>query len=248
MDGSLGSSTAKFFKPYLADKTNFGVWDDQMIPPEKMLNRIKNVASLNHQVVTHAIGTEANNLLLDIYEDVLDKNISKRFRIEHAQHLLPDDIKRFAELGVIASMQPYHCIDDGRWAETRIEYERCKTTYAFRDLIDEGAIIAFGSDWDVAPVSPLWGIYAAVTRQTLDGKNENGWVPEQKISVKEAIKCYTINGAFADFSENEKGSIEVGKLADFIVLSENILEIEPVEIKNVDVVMTVVGGEIVFEK
>jgi predicted amidohydrolase YtcJ len=248
MDGSLGSSTAKFFKPYLADKNNFGVWDDQMIPPEKMLNRIKNVSALNYQTVTHAIGTEANNVLLNMYEEVLNGDIKRRFRIEHAQHLLADDIKRFAELGVIAAMQPYHCIDDGRWADTRIEYERCKTTYAFRDLIDKGAIVAFGSDWDVAPVSPIWGIYAAVTRQTLDGKNENGWVPEQKITVKESIKCYTINGAYADFSENEKGSIEVGKLADFIVLSENILKIDPTEIKNVDVEMTVVGGEIVFEK
>jgi predicted amidohydrolase YtcJ len=248
MDGSLGSSTAKFFKPYLADKTNFGVWDDQMIPPEKMLNRIKNVSGLNYQVVTHAIGTEANHVLLDMYEDVLNNNKSKRFRIEHAQHLLPEDIERFAELGVIASMQPYHCIDDGRWAETRIDYERCKTTYAFRALLDKNAIVAFGSDWDVAPVSPLWGIYAAVTRQTLDGKHKNGWVPEQKITVEEAIKCYTLNGAYADFSENEKGSIEKDKLADFVVLSSNILEILPSEIKDVEVNMTVVGGEIVFEK
>jgi predicted amidohydrolase YtcJ len=248
MDGSLGSSTAKFFKPYLADKTNFGIWDDQMIPPEKMLNRIKNVSSLNYQVVTHAIGTEANNVLLNMYDEVLNNNTTKRFRIEHAQHLLPKDIERFAELGIIAAMQPYHCIDDGRWAETRIEYERCKTTYAFRDLIDNNVIVTLGSDWDVAPVSPLWGIYAAVTRQTLDGKNENGWVPEQKISVEEAIKCYTLNGAYADFSENEKGSIETGKLADFVVLSENVLKIDPVEIKNVEVIMTIVGGEIVFEK
>lgn len=248
MDGSLGSSTARFFKPYLTDKNNFGVWDDQMIPPEKMLNRIKNVSRLNYQVATHAIGTEANNVLLNMYEEVLNKNKSKRFRIEHAQHLLPEDIKRFSELGVIAVMQPYHCIDDGRWAETRIEYERCKTTYAFRDLIDNSAIVTFGSDWDVAPVSPLWGIYAAVTRQTLDGKNENGWVPEQKISVEEAIKCYTLNGAYADFSEQEKGSLEVGKLADFVVLSENIIKINPADIKNVAVNMTVVGGEIVFDK
>ncbi|MCK5032481.1 MAG: amidohydrolase [Calditrichia bacterium] len=248
MDGSLGSSTAKFFKPYLAEKENFGIWDDQMIPPEKMLNRIKNVATLNYQVVTHAIGTEANNLLLDMYEEALNNNNSKRFRIEHAQHLLPEDIDRFAELGVLAAMQPYHCIDDGRWAETRIEYERCKTTYAFRDLIDKNVIVAFGSDWDVAPASPLWGIYAAVTRRTLDKKNEKGWIPEQKISVEEAIKCYTINGAYADFSENEKGSIETGKLADFVVLSENLFEIDPAEIKNVEVNMTVVGGEIVYER
>jgi predicted amidohydrolase YtcJ len=247
MDGSLGSSTAKFFKPYIHDKTNYGVWDDQMIPPEKMLNRIKSVSNLNYQVVTHAIGTEANHVLLNMYEEVLQDNNQKRFRIEHAQHLLPEDVKRFSQLGVIASMQPYHCIDDGRWAETKIDYERCKTTYAFRDLIDQNAIIAFGSDWDVAPVSPLWGIYAAVTRRTLDSKNPTGWVPEQKISVEEAIKGYTLNGAYADFSEKHKGSIEVGKLADFVVLSENLFEIEPGEIKDVKVEMTIVGGEIVFE-
>jgi len=247
MDGSLGSSTAKFFKSYLGDPENFGVWDEQMIPPEKMLKRMKGVHDLGLQIATHAIGTEANNTLLNMYEDLLKGKSNRRFRIEHAQHLLPGDIGRFAKIGVIASMQPYHCIDDGRWAETRIDYERCKTTYAFRDLIDNDAVVAFGSDWDVAPVSPIWGIYAAVTRQTLDGKNPDGWVPEQKITVEEAIKCYTVNGAYADFSENVKGSLETGKYADFVVLSDNILSIDKAAIKDVDVIMTIVGGEIVYK-
>lgn len=248
MDGSLGSSTAKFFKPYLADAENFGVWDEQMIPPEKMLNRIKSVYGLGYQVVTHAIGTEANHVLLDFYQQVLAGDKNRRFRVEHAQHLLAEDLARFSELNVIASMQPYHCIDDGRWAETKIDYERCKTTYAFRDLMDSDAIVAFGSDWDVAPVSPIMGIYAAVTRRTLDGKNEDGWVPEQKISVEEAIQCYTINGAYADFSENIKGNLETGKFPDFVVLSDNLLTIEPEKISDVDVLMTVVNGEIVYKK
>ncbi len=246
MDGSLGSSTAKFFKPYIKDSENYGVWGEQMIPAEKMLNRIDNVYKLNYQAVTHAIGTEANNSIFNMYEQVLNGKKDRRFRIEHAQHLLPEDIKRFSKNNVIASMQPYHCIDDGRWAETRIEYERCKTTYAFRSLIDNNAVVAFGTDWDVAPVNPLWGIYAAVTRSTLDDKNPDGWVPEQKISVEEAIRCYTLNGAYADFSEMEKGSLEVGKFADFTVLSDNILNINPYKIKDVQVNMTVIGGEIVF--
>jgi len=246
MDGSLGSSTAKFFKSYLNDQENFGVWDAQMIPPEKMFKRIYSTDSLGFQVVIHAIGTEANNKLLEMYSEISDSK-NKRFRIEHAQHLMKEDIPKFAKLGVIASMQPYHCIDDGRWAETKIDYERCKTTYAFRDLLDKDAVVAFGSDWEVAPASPMWGIYAAVTRRTLDHKNPDGWVPEQKISVEEAINCYTINGAIAEFEENNKGSLEVGKLADFVVLSENILNIDPVKIKDVKILQTVVGGETVYK-
>lgn len=251
MDGSLGSATAKFYQPYLNDPNNFGVWDAQMIPPEKMYRRIKSADSLGYQVVIHAIGTEANHTLLEMYGDILQKRKSakeQRFRIEHAQHLLPEDIPLFAELGVIPSMQPYHCIDDGRWAETKIDYERCKTTYAFRSLLDNGVKPAFGSDWDVAPASPIWGIYGAVTRRTLDDKNPQGWVPEQKISVEEAIRAYTIDAAYAGFSENLNGSIETGKLADLVVLSDNLLEIEPGRITTIEIEKTIVNGEVVFEK
>ena len=166
-------------------------------------------------------------------------------RIEHAQHLRPEDIARFASLHVIASVQPYHAIDDGRWAEKRIGHQRASTTYAFRSLLDAGVTLAFGSDWFVAPINPLAGIYAATTRRTLDGKNPNGWIPEQKISVPQAVHAYTIGSAYAESQDDIKGSIAPGKLADFAVLSEDIFHIDPVRIENVRVVLTAVGGEIV---
>src|SRR5699024_7210433 len=155
-------------------------------------------------------------------------------------------IQRFADEKVIASMQPYHGIDDGRWAEKRIGSERAKTTYAFRSLIDAGATLAFGTDWPVAPLNPLFTVYAAVTRRTLDGKNPEGWVPEQKISVEEAVCAYTVGSAFAEFADDEKGTIQTGKLADLILLSENIFEIDPVEIENVQTLLTIVDGRIVW--
>jgi hypothetical protein len=170
----------------------------------------------------------------------------RRFRIEHAQHLLPADIPRFARLHVIASMQPYHAIDDGRWAEKRIGAERAKTTYAFRSLLDSGATLAFGSDWDVAPMSPIQGIYAAATRRTLDGKHPDGWIPEQKITVPEAIHAYTMGSAYASFEEKIKGSIEPGKLADFVVLSDDILQIDPAKIAGVTVWRTIMNGQVVY--
>jgi predicted amidohydrolase YtcJ len=159
-----------------------------------------------------------------------------------------DEIKQFASQRVIASMQPYHVIDDGRWAENRIGAERAKGTYAFRSLLDAGAVLAFGSDWFVAPMEPLMGIYAAVTRRTLDGKRPNGWVPEQKITVAEAVKAFTLGSAFASFDEKIKGSIEVGKLADFAVLSADIFKINPVEIEKAKVVMTIFDGKVIYER
>ena len=171
----------------------------------------------------------------------------RRFRIEHAQHIAPQDIPRFAQLKVIPSMQPYHCIDDGRYAEKYLGRERCKTTYAFKSLFDTGATVAFGSDWFVAPPAPLEGIYAAVTRRTLDDKNPNGWFPEQKITVEQALKAYTVNAAYASFEEKDKGSLEVGKLGDFVLLGTDIRTLAPEKIKDVKVVMTVVGGKIVFK-
>src|SRR5205823_7078879 len=158
----------------------------------------------------------AISLILDIFSDVVKGNGARdrRLRIEHAQHMATKDFKRFAELGVIASVQPYHAIDDGRWAEKRIGPERIKTTYAFRTFLDNGVRLALGSDWAVAPLNPMLTVYAAVTRATLDGKNPNGWLPEQKLSVAEAVEGYTMGSAFAEFQDKEKGSISVGKLAD----------------------------------
>ncbi|HEX8636546.1 MAG TPA: amidohydrolase family protein, partial [Pyrinomonadaceae bacterium] len=168
--------------------------------------------------------------------------------IEHAQHLRMEDIKRFGQLKVIASMQPFHLADDGRWAWKRLDAPRLKGTYAFRSLLDSGAALAFGTDWYVAPLNPMLGIQAAVTRQTLDDKNPNGWIPEQKISVEESVRAYTQGSAFAEFQENVKGSITPGKLADFVVLSADIFTINPNEIRNTQILTTVVDGKIVYER
>jgi predicted amidohydrolase YtcJ len=245
VDGSLGSHTAAFFKPFDDTPADSGFF---ITPEPELYRRIKSADSAGLQVMTHAIGDKAIHTLLNIYERVARENgdRDRRFRIEHAQHIAPDDMRRFSELQVIASMQPYHAIDDGRWAEKVIGKERSKTTYAFRSLINAQAILAFGSDWFVAPPTPLEGIYAAVTRQTLDGRNPEGWVPEQKISVEEALKSYTLRGAYASFEENIKGSIEAGKLADFVILQRDITAIDPVGIRDVRVVKTVVGGEVVY--
>jgi predicted amidohydrolase YtcJ len=185
-----------------------------------------------------------------MYEEVENKNGARdrRFRIEHAQHLRQDDIPRFAKLHVIASMQPYHAIDDGRWAEKRIGPERAKGTYAFRTLLDTGAVLAFGSDWHVAPMEPILGIYAAATRRTLDGKHPGGWIPEQKITVPEAIRAYTWGSAYASFEDKYKGTVEVGKLADLAVLSSDILTIDPAGIDKVKVVLTVFDGKVIYRR
>jgi predicted amidohydrolase YtcJ len=201
-------------------------------------------------VMVHAIGDRANALQLDIFERVARENGARdrRFRIEHAQHIAPADLARFAALGVIPSMQPYHAIDDGRWAERVIGPERIKTTYAFRSLLDAGARPAFGSDWFVAPPTPLEGIYAAVTRRTLDERNPDGWVPQERITVEEALRAYTVAGAFAEFAEAEKGTLEPGRLADLVVLDRDLLSTRPERIRDAKVVLTVVGGRVVYDR
>jgi predicted amidohydrolase YtcJ len=248
-DGSLGSTTALFYEPYRDAPNTSGIPGEEMFPEGAMLERVRGADRAGLQVMIHAIGDKANDVILSMYEQVERDNgpRDRRFRIEHAQHLRPQDIPRFARDQVIASMQPYHAIDDGRWAEKRIGKERAKTTYAFRSLLDAGATLAFGTDWTVAPLDPMLTIYAAVTRRTLDGKNARGWVPEQKISVEEAVRAYTIGSAFAEFQENDKGTIAPGKLADLVILSGDIFKIDPKEIENVKVVMTVMDGRVVYE-
>jgi predicted amidohydrolase YtcJ len=201
-------------------------------------------------VIVHAIGDRAIRTQLDIYERVERENgvRDRRFRIEHAQHVARPDIPRFAALGVIASMQPYHAIDDGRWAERVIGHERGKGTYAFKSLLDNHARLAFGSDWFVAPATPLEGIYAAVTRRTLDGANPNGWYPEQKITVEDALHGYTSGAAYASYDERDKGTLERGKLADFAMIDRDITRIAPEEIAQARVMMTVVGGRIIHSR
>jgi predicted amidohydrolase YtcJ len=215
-----------------------------------MLDRVREADRAGLQILIHAIGDRANDLILSMFEQVERENgkRDRRFRIEHAQHLRPQDIPRFARDRVIASMQPYHAIDDGRWAEKRIGKERAKTTYAFRSLLDSGATLAFGTDWTVAPLNPMLTVYAAVTRRTIDGKNSKGWVPEQKISVEETIRAYTAGSAYAEFQDHVKGTITTGKLADLVLLSRDIFQIDPKEIENVKVVLTMVDGRVVYEE
>lgn len=248
-DGSLGSSTAWFFERYNQDTTTTGLPMD--IITDGSMQKWGLDADKNHlQLSVHAIGDKANSYMLDLYEKIIKQNPEwdRRFRLEHAQHVRFEDIKRFAELGVIASVQPYHCIDDGVWAEKRIGPERIKYTYPFKSFLDSGVKMCFGTDWYVAPLNPLLGIYAAVTRRTLDDKNPDGWIPEQKISVEDAIKCYTVNSAYASFEENIKGTIETGKLADLIILSDDILTIDPNKIKDAKVEMTMFDGKVIYNK
>ncbi|HMA17983.1 MAG TPA: amidohydrolase [Thermoanaerobaculia bacterium] len=248
MDGSLGSGTALFFRPYSDDPKTTGVHAAEAIPLSKLETRVAAADAAGLQVEVHAIGDRANAELLGIFERVAKENgpRDRRFRIEHAQHLRAEDIPRFARLGVVASMQPYHAVDDGRWAEKRIGVERCRTTYAFRSLEKSGATLVFGSDWDVAPLSPLAGIDAAVNRRTLDGKHPDGWIPEEKIPVVDALRAYTSSAAWAAFEEGEKGTLGVGKLADFVVLSLDPLTIPKRELDSVKVDSTVSGGRVVF--
>lgn len=249
MDGSLGSTTAYFFQPYADAPGTSGLLRPDNVPEGKMRDKIIAADAAGLPVSVHAIGDKANNLLLNYFEAAEKANgpRDRRFRDEHAQHLQPSDIPRFGTLGVIASMQPYHLLDDGHWAEKRIGPERIKTTYAFRSLLDAGARLAFGSDWPVAPLNPVRGIYAAVTRRTVDGKNPGGWVPEQKITVEEAVRAYTKDAAYAEFADRDQGTLEPGKLADIVVLSDDIFKIAPEKIWDVKVSMTVAGGRLVWD-
>jgi predicted amidohydrolase YtcJ len=243
MDGSLGSHTAAFEEPFADAPKDRGLLVNS---PDDMYKWISGADKAGLHVMVHAIGDRAIGMLLDIYERVEkeDGARDRRFRIEHTQHLRESDIPRFAQLDVIASMQPYHAIDDGRWAEQFIG-KRIATTYAFRSLLDAKARLAFGSDWSVAPATPLEGIYAAVTRRTLDDKNPDGWVPAQKISVEEALRAYTTGGAYASFDESRKGSLSAGKLADLVLVDRNLFEIPPEQIREAKVLATVVGGKVV---
>jgi len=249
-DGSLGSTTAYFFEPYLDAPQTRGLLSDEMQDVNQMRTRLMAADHAGLQLCIHAIGDAGISQILDLYGDIVRANgeRDRRFRIEHAQHIAPKDFDRFAQLKTIASVQPYHAIDDGRWAERRIGAERIKTTYAFRTLLDRGVRLALGTDWTVAPLNPMLTLYAATTRATLDGKNPNGWVPEQKITIQEAVTAYTAGSAFAEFQEREKGMIARGQLADMVVLSDDIFTIAPARIKDVKVMTTIVGGRVVHQR
>jgi predicted amidohydrolase YtcJ len=247
VDGSLGSHTAAMLRPFDDAPADSGLL---VSSPESLYARTSGADRAGLHVMVHAIGDRAIRIQLDNYERVERENgpADRRFRIEHAQHIAPADLPRFASLGVIASMQPYHEMDDGRWAEPIIGHERSLTTYAFRSLLDSGAHLAFGSDWSVAPPTPIEGIYGAVTRETLDGKHPGGWIPEQKITVEQALRAYTSGAAYASFEEKIKGTLERGKLADFVIIDRDLTRIPPAEIRDAHVRMTVVGGRVVYER
>lgn len=247
VDGSLGSRTAAMYEPFNDTPGNRGLF---VTPPESLSAWISGADRAGLHVVVHAIGDRAIGTLLDIYETVAKENgpRDRRFRIEHLQHPAAAEIPRVAAAGVIGSVQPYHAIDDGRFADKPLGTDRASRTYAFKSLLDANVILAFGSDWFVAPPTPLEGIYAAVTRRTLDDKHPDGWFPEQKISVEQALRAYTAGGAYASFDEARKGTIEVGKLADLAIVDRDLTRIPPPEIRDAHVVATVVGGRVVYER
>ncbi len=246
VDGSLGSHTAAMLAGFTDAPADSGFY---VTPPESLQAWVQGADAAGLQVAVHAIGDRAIRTQLDIFERVARENPARdrRFRIEHAQHIAPPEFPRFAQLGVIASMQPYHAADDGRWADRIIGAERAKGTYAFRSLRDAGARLAFGSDWFVAPPTPLEGIKAAVTRQTLDGAHPDGWVPAEKITVEDALRAYTAGAAYAGFQERELGTLAVGRLADLVLLDRDLTAIAPATIDQAVVRLTVVGGRVVYD-
>src|SRR5688500_1696540 len=246
VDGSLGSHTAAMLAPFTDAPADTGLFVNT---PEDLYQWVAGADKAGLHVMVHAIGDRAIRTQLDIFERVAKENgrRDRRFRIEHAQHIAPADLPRFGQLGVVASMLPYHAIDDGRWANKVIGAERAKGTYAFRSLRDAGATLAFGSDWFVAPPPPLEGIYAAVTRRTLDDKHPGGWVPEQKITVEDALRAYTYGSAYAGFDDAERGVLKPGALADFAMIDQDVTRLPPERIRQARVVLTAVGGRLVFE-
>jgi hypothetical protein len=246
MDGSLGSTTALFFEPYTDDPSTSGL---ETTPVDSMGAWIGAADSAGLQVVVHAIGERANATLVAIYDSVASAHgvRDRRFRIEHAQHLRPQEVEAMGKLHIIASMQPYHVIDDGRWAEKRLGPVRVHDSYVFKSLLEHGVTLAFGSDWTVAPLDPILGLYAAVTRRTLDGKNPDGWIPEQKISLEQALRAYTSGNAYGVFAEGTRGMLKPGYRADLVLLDQDLFSIPPETIEGAQVRATVVGGKVVYE-
>ena len=247
VDGSLGSHTAAMNAPFSDSPRDSGFF---VTTPEKLYEWTKGADAAGLQVMVHAIGDRAIRTQLDIFERVAKENgpRDRRFRIEHAQHIAAADIPRFAALGVIASMQPYHAIDDGRWADQVIGAERAKGTYAFKSLLDAGGTVAFGSDWFVAPPTPLEGIYAAVTRRTLDDRNPEGWVPEQKLTVEQALRAYTRGSSYAGFQDDKVGILRPGMLADLVMIDRDLTTVAPETLREARILLTMVGGSVVFER
>ena len=261
IDGIMGNSTARFFEPYDNQPGNRGKWRKLMVDEAgefvegKFLGYMLGADKAGLQLTVHAIGDEANHLLMNYLEELEKQNgkRDRRFRLVHAQVLAPEDFHRLGELGIVAEVQPFHLSDDMRWMEERIGHERCRGAYAFKKIVDNGGTLCFGTDWPGTaaaeyPINPMFGLYAATTRQTVIGQPAGGWFPEERISMADAIKAYTLNTAYANFEENIKGSIEVGKVADLAVLSNNLLESQPEDILKTEVLYTIVGGKVVYQR
>ena len=261
IDGIMGTSTARFREPYSNDPNNRGRWRPLMVNEKgefvegKFLGFMLDADRAGLQITVHAIGDEANNVLLNYLDELNRRNgkRDRRFRLVHAQVLAPEDFKRLGQLGVVAEVQPFHLSDDMRWMEERIGAERSKHAYAFKSIQASGAILCFGTDWPGTsaseyPINPMLGLYASVTRQTLAGEPKAGWFPAERISIEDAIRAYTYNTAYANFEETIKGSIEVGKFADLTVLTKNLLRIPPKQLLTTEVLYTIVNGRIVYEK
>ena len=265
IDGIMGNSSARFYEPYTHNPSSRGIWRDIMFPferhpdaPEQMQSRLERLAlqadNAGLQLTVHAIGDEANGYLMDMLERIIEKNGDKdrRFRLVHAQIMTDRDIERAGLLHIVAEVQPFHVSDDMRWMEERIGRDRSRGAYAFRRLWDAGAVVSFGTDSPGTNASryylnPMLGLYAAVTRKTLSGQPEGGWFPQEKLTIKEASRAYTLNTAYAAYEEDIKGTITVGKLADYVMLSDNLLTMDPDNIKDVKVLTTVIGGTVVYE-
>jgi predicted amidohydrolase YtcJ len=247
IDGTLGSGTALFFEPYVdaPDKTGLA-----QMPYERLERLVVNADKAGFQIGIHAIGDKGNHWVLDAYEKArrLNGTRDSRHRIEHAQVLHDDDIPKFAALGVIASMQPTHCITDKRFAEKRIGTERCRGAYAWQRLLDAGAVIAFGTDYPVEPINPLEGLYAAVTRKDRAGEPGDGWFPDQRLSMERAIELYTLGSAYAEFMEDRKGMIKEGYLGDVVIFHENLMTLPHERIMSAKVDYAIVGGKVVYRR
>ena len=246
-DGSIGSATAAFFEPFTDDPSTKGLL---LHPVEDLEKTILEADAAGYQLAVHAIGDRANAIVLDAFEKAARANgpRDRRFRIEHAQHVRAQDVARYKALGVIASIQPSHCIDDMRFAAARIGPERVKDAYRFRSFAAAGVPLAFGTDWFVEPLDPRLGLYAAVTRDRPEGGPTGGFVPEEKISLEDALDSYTRGSAYAEFAEKDKGTLEPGKLADLVVFAQDLFKVPTREILTTPVDLTVVGGRVVFER
>ncbi len=258
IDGIMGARTARFFEPYSDNSMEMAAWRGGWREFSGDLNVFKSMIleadKGGIQMRIHAIGDEANSILLDILDtmDVINGALDRRFRLVHAQVIHPKDMIRFSGRKIIAEVQPYHVTDDMRWMEERIGYERCKGAYAFKTLEESGCILSFGSDWpgtnaSYYPINPLYGIYAAVTRQTLQGKPDEGWFPEERISLESALKAYTWGSSFSAFEEDRKGTLEKGKFADITVIDTDLFETNPEDWLKAEVKYTIVNGKIVYQ-